>query len=253
MTVFILLFSVNSHSQEKSDLTLDEISKTHKKIALEELMKKKGAFDIDINQMLVFTVEGKRLEGVEMINALNSDKFTPKVYVDKDLEIKALVLEPATEDESDQRKERQKPNSGNTNIGKKAPSFSVTDIAGKSYTLNELNDKIIVINFWFIQCKPCIAEMPDLNELVAKYKGKDVVFLAFSHNEKKSIESFLEKREFDYNIIAMGNDVIQEYGITSYPTHLIIDKDSKVAYFSEGLSHNTISDLNNKIEELIKK
>jgi cytochrome oxidase Cu insertion factor (SCO1/SenC/PrrC family) len=41
-------------------------------------------------------------------------------------------------------------------VGTKALGFSATDINGKEYSLDSLKGKIIVMNFWFIQCKPCI-------------------------------------------------------------------------------------------------
>ena len=40
----------------------------------------------------------------------------------------------------------------------------------------DLKGKINVINFWFMKCAPCIAEIPALNTLVKKYKGKDINF-----------------------------------------------------------------------------
>jgi thiol-disulfide isomerase/thioredoxin len=33
------------------------------------------------------------------------------------------------------------------------------------------SDLVIVLNFWFTQCKPCVAEFPELNELKEKYKS----------------------------------------------------------------------------------
>ena len=35
----------------------------------------------------------------------------------------------------------------------------------------------------FVECKPCVIEMPELNEIVQKYKSEEVVFLAFALNE----------------------------------------------------------------------
>ena len=92
-------------------------------------------------------------------------------------------------------------------IGKEAFPFSVTDISGNKYSLEKLKGKIIVLNFWFVECKPCVMEIPDLNDLVEKYKGKEVVFLAFATNNKSKIESFLKTRTYKYKIIADGNEV----------------------------------------------
>ena len=68
-------------------------------------------------------------------------------------------------------------------VGLDAPDFSAADMNGKTYSLSSLKGKIVVINFWFVECKPCLIEMPDLNEIVEKYKSEEVVFLAFALNE----------------------------------------------------------------------
>src|SRR5688572_27232831 len=54
-------------------------------------------------------------------------------------------------------------------IGLKFPDFSLTSIDGKQFQLSELKGKVIMLNFWFIACAPCVAEMPLLNQLVEEY------------------------------------------------------------------------------------
>ena len=49
--------------------------------------------------------------------------------------------------------------------------FKVKTIGGKRLTLAELQGKVVVINFWFIGCAPCISEMPALNKLVDSKLG----------------------------------------------------------------------------------
>ncbi|MGK0324190.1 MAG: thiol-disulfide isomerase/thioredoxin, partial [Psychroserpens sp.] len=61
------------------------------------------------------------------------------------------------------------------------------DIEGNSHTLESLKGKVVVINFWFINCKPCVAEIPDLNKLKAKFNNKDAVFVAIALDSKPSL------------------------------------------------------------------
>ncbi|QDW28197.1 TlpA family protein disulfide reductase [Pedobacter sp. KBS0701] len=75
----------------------------------------------------------------------------------------------------------------------------ITDMNGNKYDLRDSTGKIFVLNFWFINCPPCKSEIPQLNELVAKYKdNKDVVFLAIALDEKYDLKSFLKSTTFDY-------------------------------------------------------
>ena len=201
-----------------------------------------------------YTDEGKKMSFNEVLPMLKSGNYTLDPYINANNELKAAVLKPATEAEKKEIKEGQaKMNKRSERVGKYAQHFDVTDINGNKYSLEELKGKIIVMNFWFVECKPCIMEMPDLNKLVEKYKEKEVVFLGFATNKTPKLNSFLSKKEFKYNIIPESKDVINSYEVTSYPTHIIIDKTSKIVFSTSGLGPNTVSDLENEIEKLLEK
>ena len=54
------------------------------------------------------------------------------------------------------------------------------------------------MNFWFINCPPCRAEIPELNKLVDSFKTNDkVVFIAVALDDKQSLETFLEQSPFN--------------------------------------------------------
>ena len=136
-------------------------------------------------------------------------------------------------------------------VGKQALPFSVTDINGNNYSLESLKGKVIVINFWFVECKPCVMEMTELNKLVEKYKHKEVVFLGFAINEKEKIEQFLKKTNFNYNVVADAKGLVGSYGITSFPTHIVIDKNSNISFEVSGLGPTTIDDLDKIITTMV--
>lgn len=109
-------------------------------------------------------------------------------------------------------------------FNKPAPVFALTDLHGKRWSLEELRGKVVVLNFWFTSCAPCIQEMPGLNALVQDYKGKDVVFLALTYNTREQVTSFLRKRSFDYTLLPDSKDVDKKYNVSSWPTSIVIDK-----------------------------
>ena len=123
-------------------------------------------------------------------------------------------------------------------IGKPAPPFSVKTLSGDNYSDQSLLGKTVVINFWFIKCKPCVDEIPKLNKLVKKYThNKDVVFLSISFDQEKDIRSFLEKNPFKYQQVGKegeGNSLIGKYKVMAFPTHMIIDPTGKVVLRSLG-------------------
>ena len=120
-------------------------------------------------------------------------------------------------------------------VGCQAPMFKVRTINGKPLTLAELQGKVVVINFWFIGCAPCISEMPALNKLVEAYKGKDVVFIAFSRDDHKSLSEFLVKRQFNYEQVSADYELSKEYCILAgWPTNMVLDRQGVVRQIFSG-------------------
>ncbi|MCP4121830.1 MAG: redoxin domain-containing protein [Bacteroidetes bacterium] len=109
------------------------------------------------------------------------------------------------------------------------PEFDLTDIHGKVWNSNDLEDKVIVFNFWFTSCKPCLDEIPDLNMLVKQFSYRDdLVFIAPTFDAQHRIEKFLLAHPFKYALIPNVLDFNQAVGVRSYPVHLIVDKNRKV-------------------------
>jgi thiol-disulfide isomerase/thioredoxin len=228
-------------------------------------LKKAQPSDIDqsgpmmLNPMVtpIYDENLKYLNPEEAMNFIFSGDYTPEPYIDNNKDVKAFVLRKSTELEKAKMKKMVDRNNNqrhekNELIGKEAFPFSVTDISGNNYTLEKLKGKVIVINFWFVECKPCVMEIPDLNKLVEKYKGKDVVFLGFATNDKSKIESFLKTKTFKYNIIANSKEIADLYKTTLFPTHIIIDSNSIISQAITGLDPSSVDDLDKQIELLLK-
>jgi len=105
------------------------------------------------------------------------------------------------------------------------PDFTAKTISGNTITMKELKDKVVVINFWFIDCHPCIAELPALNKLVEDYRDKNVVFLAITYETLKRLnEDFFPKYKFDFTIMPDAKAVTHMFNASGYPTTYIVDK-----------------------------
>jgi len=109
-----------------------------------------------------------------------------------------------------------------------APDFELKDIQGTSWSLKKLRGKVVVLNFWFTSCAPCIHEMPELNKLVKTFENKNIAFLGLTFNSEKQIEGFLKKREFIYKLLPNSHDVDKAYNINSWPTSIVIDKNGYI-------------------------
>ncbi len=87
-----------------------------------------------------------------------------------------------------------------------------------------------MLNFWFLGCPPCVAEVPELNKLVAEFKDKNVVFLALALDDEKALRSFLKEKEFKYQVVPNASDIIMgKYEVGIFPTHIILDAEGNIA------------------------
>ena len=86
-------------------------------------------------------------------------------------------------------------------IGQPLPDFTFKDLEGKNVTLSELKGKPIIINLWFIECPPCIAEMPTLNSIKDRYSNTDIQFLSMTYETKIKVQKFLKQRKINFRII----------------------------------------------------
>ena len=137
-------------------------------------------------------------------------------------------------------------------VGFEMPNVTVTRLDSSAIELTALRGKPVVINWWQTACSPCIAEMPELNELVEKYSDRDVEFLAIAHNEMAELPPFLEKHPFIYDIAVANDDVVHTFG-TAYPRHVIVNGEGKVVLDLTGLSSNTVDQIDTVIGSLLSE
>jgi len=143
--------------------------------------------------------------------------------------------------------------SENFTIGQEIESFSTHDMDGKKVKLKDLRGKVVMINFWFIGCPPCRAEIPELNKLVELYKDNpNVVFIAVALDARYDIRNFLKIIPFNFDIIDDGSSIASIYKIHLYPTSVILDKEGKVAFHTVSFAANSPYWMKKTINEALK-
>ena len=145
------------------------------------------------------------------------------------------VLEPATSDVAISSNQF-----GSTPelVEKTPPRFEAYDMNGHFISNENYYNKVIVLKFWFAACKPCIDEIPLLNNLVTQYSDNpDVVFLAPSLDKVPTIQSLLQRHPFSYNILPEAKEIAHTYNVLGYPTHVVINRAGKVEAVFQGVNH----------------
>lgn len=116
---------------------------------------------------------------------------------------------------------------------------------GETVSLQDLEGKVVFINFWATWCPPCIAEMPSIQVLYDKFKDdEEVVILTVEVDRKpqKAIE-FMEKRNLTLPVYFPNSAIPREFFKGSLPTTIILDKKGNIAHTTLGMADYSGQDI----------
>ncbi len=122
----------------------------------------------------------------------------------------------------------------NGRLNKKVPEFEFEDLAGAMVKSADLEGKVVLINFWFTRCAPCIAEMPYLNQIQKDFVGKEVVFLSMAPEKKEEVFPFLNKHEFLFRHLPDADVFLKKFGV-GFPKNILLDRTGQIKYIGHGL------------------
>ena len=109
-----------------------------------------------------------------------------------------------------------------------AKAFTLQDLLGRTLRSQDLQGKVVVMDFWATWCGPCIRELPDIQALTERLKARrDVAFLSFNVTEEKpDVLAFVNERSIAYPVY-LADDLIGPYDVSAFPTKLVIDMRGK--------------------------
>ncbi|MBS6520346.1 MAG: redoxin domain-containing protein [Clostridiales bacterium] len=160
--------------------------------------------------------------------------------------------EKESEDVSEDKEENKEEESKETVVP--AIDFTLKDQFGNEHTLSDYKGKTVFLNFWATWCGPCRSEMPDIQKLYETYETEGdnaVIILGVAapglgqEKDEAGIKAFLDENGYTYpTLMDTTGDLFSEYGISSFPTTFMIDREGNVfGYVSGALNEDMMKNI----------
>lgn len=149
-----------------------------------------------------------------------------------------------------------------------APEMTFVNwLGGEKTEIAKLRGKVVLLDFWATWCGPCIATFPRLRDWHKKYADKDFVLLGVTELEGEKggkemsvdeeieyLKDFKQKHKLPYDFaITNDTDMTMKYGISSYPTTVLLDRRGVVRYIGIGVGAEESDNLEEMIEKVLKE
>ncbi len=114
------------------------------------------------------------------------------------------------------------------NEGDKMTDGTLYDLQGNAHTLGELAGKYILLDFWSRGCGPCVASMPEADEVAGQYADR-LAFVSISSDPEAEWKEFLagkESKVIQWNQLLDGQPgLAARYGGFAVPHYVLISPD----------------------------
>ncbi len=123
-------------------------------------------------------------------------------------------------------------------IEPKAVSFSMENREGKQVSEVSLRGKVVLLDFWYIGCAPCVAKFPKLQEAYEQYRDDPRVSVyAVNRPMRRDTAgqsfAYIEELGHSFPVLNASQEVIDAFGVTFYPTVTLLNHEGEVVFAGE--------------------
>lgn len=135
---------------------------------------------------------------------------------------------------------------------KAAPALEIEGINGKLIDLARYRGKVVLLDFWAVDCGGCKLEIPWYVEFDQKYHrdGLQLIGIDMYGESPSVIRPFMKASHMTYPV-AVGTDAIgHRFHVEEMPLTLLIDRQGRIAYSHAGVVNKDSFEQN--IEALLR-
>jgi cytochrome c biogenesis protein CcmG, thiol:disulfide interchange protein DsbE len=137
--------------------------------------------------------------------------------------------------------------------GTMAPEIGLKDLSGRGVSLGALKGKVVLVDFWASWCAPCREELPVLETLYKKYRGKGFEVVAVNQDQSAdNVRKFLSATPLSFSVVHdRGGSVASRYAPAKMPSSFILDRKGIVRHVHAGFRASERTSLEKQIAALL--
>jgi len=110
-----------------------------------------------------------------------------------------------------------------------APPFSITTVDGQRMSMDDLQGKVVLLDFWATWCVPCREALPHIRQVAKKFQGEPLLILSVSlDSEEQKWKDFIVKNEMtwpQYRDGSFSGPIAKMFAVNAIPHTFTIDAD----------------------------
>ncbi len=119
--------------------------------------------------------------------------------------------------------------------------------------LTALKGKVVLLDFWFRSCLPCLQSVPYLIELQEEFKGDLVIIGINDSDDSEGITDYFNYKKVNYlSTYKTDNRLSKLFNVTMCPTTILYDKDGNLIKASSGFSKSEMRSLRRAIKKVLQ-
>jgi cytochrome c biogenesis protein CcmG/thiol:disulfide interchange protein DsbE len=115
-----------------------------------------------------------------------------------------------------------------------APDFTLDNVAGGTVSLEKLQGKTVVLNFWGSWCGPCRAEIPELAAWHTEHPEVELIGIAVKSGQASTVAQKSKQLGINYTVVLGDEAVLDAYGIHVFPTTVVVSPEGKILSVETG-------------------
>lgn len=130
-------------------------------------------------------------------------------------------------------------------LNTKAPLQEVVfrDLKGSTYSISSFGKKLVLINIWATWCGPCVAEIPRLGELYAKYKTSLEILSFSTDTDEQKLRGFINAKNIDWINVFNQPEICRAFGSEMGIPQLFLLNEKGIIIYSRSASADFTLDI----------